>query len=194
MVCALPAATRSWLLKKGRMSEKLPHLHFVWAVGQALLSEDERAIIISFSHDWDQTCMKMDAVLASIMASIAKFALIYVVDITKVPDFITTYKLYDPCPVMLFFCEEHILIDLGTSNDSKINWALKDKQEFNDIVETAYRGARKGRRLNFPKGLLYKCRCYASQSKTSLCLFLVMINSRWIFLSTANLTIVWDVF
>jgi DIM1 family U5 snRNP protein len=32
-------------------------------------------------------------------------------------------------------------------NNNKINWALSDKQEFIDIVETVYRGARKGRGL-----------------------------------------------
>ncbi|KAG8490295.1 hypothetical protein CXB51_016044 [Gossypium anomalum] len=41
---------------------------------------------------------------------------------------------------------KHIMIDLGTDNN-KINWALKDKQEFIDIIETIYRGARKGRGL-----------------------------------------------
>ena len=36
------------------------------------------------------------------------------------------------------------MIDLGTGNNNKINWAIEDKQEFIDIVETVYRGARKG--------------------------------------------------
>ena len=36
------------------------------------------------------------------------------------------------------------MIDLGTGNNNKINWALEDTQEFIDIVETVYRGARKG--------------------------------------------------
>ena len=56
------------------------------------------------------------------------------------------------------------MIDLGTGNNNKINWAIEDKQEFIDIVgpyfllfywkvfkyiikETVYRGARKGRGL-----------------------------------------------
>lgn len=42
---------------------------------------------------------------------------------------------------------QHIMIDLGTGNNNKINWAMTDKQEFIDIVETVYRGARKGRGL-----------------------------------------------
>jgi hypothetical protein len=40
------------------------------------------------------------------------------------------------------------MIDLGTGNNNKINWALEDAQEFIDIVETIYRGARKGRGNN----------------------------------------------
>ena len=57
------------------------------------------------------------------------------------------YELYDPCTVMFFFRNKHIMIDLGTGNNNKINWALEDKQEMIDIIETVYRGARKGRGL-----------------------------------------------
>ena len=38
-------------------------------------------------------------------------------------------------------------MDLGTGDNNKINWALTDKQEFIDIIEMVYRGARKGRGL-----------------------------------------------
>ena len=38
-------------------------------------------------------------------------------------------------------------VDLGTGNNNKISWALTDKQEFIDIVETVFVGARKGRGL-----------------------------------------------
>ena len=45
------------------------------------------------------------------------------------------------------------MVDLGTGNNNKINWAMNDKQVFIDIVETVYRGARKGRGLVVsPKG------------------------------------------
>ncbi|RRT45778.1 hypothetical protein B296_00031662 [Ensete ventricosum] len=91
--------------------------------------------------------VQMDEVLASVAETIKNFAVIYLVDITEVPDFNTMYELYDPSTVMFFFRNKHIMIDLGTGNNNKINWALKDKQEFVDIVETVYRGARKGRGL-----------------------------------------------
>ncbi|KAG9141662.1 hypothetical protein Leryth_015321 [Lithospermum erythrorhizon] len=106
------------------MSYLLPHLHSGWAVDQAILAEEERLVIIRFGHDWDETW-----------------------HITEVPDFNTMYELYDPSTIMFFFRNKHIMIDLGTGNNNKINWALKDKQEFIDIVETVYRGARKGRGL-----------------------------------------------
>ena len=31
------------------------------------------------------------------------------------------------------------MIDLGSGNNNKINWAMEDKQEMIDIVETIYR-------------------------------------------------------
>jgi U5 snRNP protein, DIM1 family len=71
----------------------------------------------------------------------------------QVTAFNAMYELYDPCTVMFFFRNKHIMIDLGTGNNNKINWAMNDKQEFIDIVETVYRGARKGRGLVVsPKG------------------------------------------
>ena len=39
------------------------------------------------------------------------------------------------------------MIDLGTGDNNKISWVLEDKQELYDIMETVYRGAKKGRGL-----------------------------------------------
>ncbi|KAL0584387.1 hypothetical protein ABG067_005738 [Albugo candida] len=78
----------------------------------------------------------MDEVLSGIAEDVKNFAVIYVVDITEVPDFNTMYELYDPCTVMFFFRNKHIMIDLGTGNNNKINWAFNNKQEMIDILET----------------------------------------------------------
>uniref|UniRef100_A0AAX7UFM2 Thioredoxin-like 4A n=1 Tax=Astatotilapia calliptera TaxID=8154 RepID=A0AAX7UFM2_ASTCA len=87
------------------MSYMLPHLHNGWQVDQAILSEEDRVLVIRFGHDWDPTCMKMDEVLYSIAEKVKNFAVIYLVDITEVPDFNKMYELYDPCTVMFFFSE-----------------------------------------------------------------------------------------
>eukprot|EP00004_Rigifila_ramosa_P007987 TRINITY_DN19177_c0_g1_i1.p1 TRINITY_DN19177_c0_g1~~TRINITY_DN19177_c0_g1_i1.p1 ORF type:complete len:156 (+),score=37.79 TRINITY_DN19177_c0_g1_i1:40-468(+) len=129
------------------MSYMLPHLHTGWAVDQAILSEPERVVIIRFGHDWDPECMQMDEVLFSVSVDLANMAVIYLVDITEVPDFNKMYELYDPCTTMFFYRNKHMMIDLGTGNNNKINWAMNSKQDFIDIVETIYRGARKGKGL-----------------------------------------------
>lgn len=43
--------------------------------------------VIRFGHDWDPTCMKMDEILYQIAEKVKNFAVIYLVDITQVPDF-----------------------------------------------------------------------------------------------------------
>jgi DIM1 family U5 snRNP protein len=45
------------------------------------------------------------------------------------------YELYDPCTVMFFYRNKHIMVDLGTGNNNKINWSIDDKQEMIDIIE-----------------------------------------------------------
>ncbi|GBF95271.1 thioredoxin [Raphidocelis subcapitata] len=129
------------------MSYLLPHLRTGYAVDQAILSEEDRVVVIRFGHDWDPVCMQMDEILAGTAEQMKNFAVTYLVDISQVPDFNTMYELYDPCTIMFFFRNKHIMIDLGTGNNNKINWAMNNKQEFIDIVETVYRGARKGRGL-----------------------------------------------
>mmetsp|Transcript_666 Transcript_666/g.2066 ORF Transcript_666/g.2066 Transcript_666/m.2066 type:complete len:143 (-) Transcript_666:68-496(-) len=129
------------------MSFMLPHLHSGWAVDQAILSEEERLVCIRFGHDYDPECMKQDEILYAVAEAIKSFCIIYLVDVKEVPDFNTMYELYDPVTVMFFFRNKHMMIDLGTGNNNKVNWAMNDKQEFIDILETIYRGARKGRGL-----------------------------------------------
>lgn len=141
------------------MSYLLPHLTSGWAVDQAILTEEERVVVVRFGHDYDSTCMQMDEVLFAMAEDVKNFAVIYVVDITQVPDFNEMYELYDPCSVMFFFRNRHIMVDLGTGNNNKINWALSNKQEMIDIVEVVYRGARKG------KGLVVSPKDYSTKYK-----------------------------
>ncbi|GAB0086220.1 hypothetical protein DMENIID0001_002250 [Sergentomyia squamirostris] len=65
------------------------------------------------------------------------------------------YELYDPFTVMFFFRNKHIMIDLSTGNNNKINWPLEDKHDMIEIVETVYRGARKCGVSN--ENLVYMC-------------------------------------
>ena len=129
------------------MSYMLPHLKSGWDVDQAILNEEERVVVIRFGHDWDKICMLMDEILFAIAEDVSKFAVIYLVDNTKIPDFNTMYELYDPCTIMFFYRNKHIMVDLGTGNNNKINFLMNEKQELIDIIECVYRGAKKGRGL-----------------------------------------------
>jgi len=129
------------------MSYLLQHLHSGYAVDQAILEEIERIVCIRFGRDWSRECMIMDETLARTAERVKNFAVIHVVDIDEVPDFNTMYELYDPVTLMFFYRNKHMMIDLGTGNNNKINWPIADKQEFIDVLETVYKGARKGRGL-----------------------------------------------
>ncbi|KAF9011358.1 mitosis protein DIM1-domain-containing protein, partial [Cyathus striatus] len=93
----------------------LPHLPSGWHVDEAIKSEEDRVVVIRFGHDWDSQCMVMDESLYVVAEKVQNFAVIYLVDITEM------YELYDTCT--------HIMIDLGTGNNNKINWAMDNKQE-----------------------------------------------------------------
>ena len=85
------------------MSYLLPHLHSGWEVDQAIVTEEDRVVVIQFGRDEDPTCMIQDEVLMSIAEKVKNFAKIYVVDIDEVPDFNNMYELYDPCTTMFFY-------------------------------------------------------------------------------------------
>jgi DIM1 family U5 snRNP protein len=143
----------------------LPHLKTGWHVDQAIMSEEDRLVVIRFGRDWDPDCMRQDEVLyrtpcprsqlsfrclwgfVGIADRVKNFAVIYLCDIDQVPDFNKMYELYDPVTVMFFFRNKHMMCDFGTGNNNKMNWVLEDKQELIDIIETIYKGAKKGRGL-----------------------------------------------
>lgn len=141
------------------MSYLLPHLRTAWDVDRTIVNEEKRVVVIRFGRDDDTTCMVMDQTLASLADDVKNFAVIYLVDIGEVPEFTEMYELYDPCTVMFFFRNKHMLIDLGTGNNNKITWAITDKQEMIDIIEVIYRGAKKG------KGLVTAPKDYSTKYK-----------------------------
>lgn len=97
--------------------------------------------------------MHLIALSAGIADRVKNFAVLYVCDLDQVPDFKQMYELYDPVTLMFFFRNKHMMCDFGTGNNNKLNWVLEDKQELIDIIETIYRGAKKGRGLVVsPKG------------------------------------------
>ncbi len=78
------------------------------------------------------------------------------------------YELYDPVTLMFFFRNKHMMCDFGTGNNNKLNWVLEDKQELIDIIETIYRGAKKGRGLVVsPKGKWFRVDIFSSPASSA---------------------------
>lgn len=102
----------------------------------------------------------MDEVLFEIAEKVRNFAAIYLCDIDEVPDFNDMYNLHDdPVTVMFFWRNKHMVCDFGTGENNKMDFAIDDEQEMIDIIETIYRGARKGRgAVNSPYDYNYKRR------------------------------------
>ena len=109
--------------------------------------EEDRVVAIRFGSDADPTCMVMDEALSKIADAVKAFAVIYLVDLTQVPDFNDMYELYNhPLHLLFFYRNRHIQVDLGTGDNNKVTWPMSG-QELIDILEVVYRGASKGRGL-----------------------------------------------
>jgi thiol-disulfide isomerase/thioredoxin len=83
------------------MSYFLPHLPSGWHVDEAIKSEEDRVVVIRFGHDWDTQCMVMDETLYSVAEKVQNFAVIYLCDITEVPDF---NKVWTFSPITYLTC------------------------------------------------------------------------------------------
>lgn len=133
------------------MSYFLPHLRTGWHVDQAILSEEDRVVVIRFGRETEPECMLMDELLYKILEKIKNFAVIYLVNLDEVPDFNQMYELdqddSEPYTIMFFWRNKHEMVDFGTGNNNKLNFVVDDSQEMIDIIETVYRGASKGKGL-----------------------------------------------
>lgn len=78
------------------MSYFLPHLPSGWHVDEAIKSEEDRVVVLRFGHDWDSQCMTMDETLYGVAEKVQNFAVIYLVDITEVPDFNKVRRVHAP--------------------------------------------------------------------------------------------------
>lgn len=113
--------------------------------------------------------MVMDELLYKVADQVKNFAVIYLCDITQVKDFNAMYgmcsshlshaslalradaiqhtELVDPCTVMFFWNNKHMMCDFGTGNNNKLNFKLENKQQLIDIIEVIYKAGTEGKGL-----------------------------------------------
>lgn len=114
---------------------EIHRLTTAWQVDKAILSEEERLVAVRFGKEASIQVQQMDAILEGVAPLVQNFAVVYLVDTGRVPDFDLLYELYDEVTLMVFWRGRHMMIDLGTGNNNKITWVLKEKQELIDILE-----------------------------------------------------------
>jgi len=98
-------------------------------IDSAIFNEKTRLVIVRFGDVSSKDTMIMDNILLKIEPIIRNIAVIYLVDLNIVNDFTQLYELYDPCSIMFFFRNKHIMVDLGTGNNNKINWTINNKND-----------------------------------------------------------------
>ena len=163
-----PASERPKLRTIEQVQADTPNvicLNHAFYVDQAIMTEEERLVVIRFgSHD-DLDCQRQDEVLQKLVPKVRQWVVFYKCDnrprsATRsldavpwgVPDFNQMYELYDKSTVMFFYRNKHMMCDFGTGNNNKINWVLDNKDEMEMILSVIWQGARKGRGLvNCPK-------------------------------------------
>ncbi|CAK7200642.1 Dimethyladenosine transferase [Sporothrix eucalyptigena] len=118
-----------------------------WHVDQAILHDSERVVVILFGKPDEIDVMVQTEMLRKIAPDVVNFAVLYTCDNSQVKDFNKMYELYDPCTLMFFWRNKHVMIDTGTGNNNKVNFLVRNKQELIDMIEVVYRGAKKGRGL-----------------------------------------------
>ena len=118
-----------------------------WQVDQAILTEEEKIVVMRFGKTGTLECTLMDEVIRKAEPLLRRFVVFYALDILTVKDFNAMYELYDDVCIMFFYRNRHIMVDAGTGNNNKINWAVEEVQELIDLCEVVWRGARKGKGL-----------------------------------------------
>lgn len=141
------------------MSYLLPELRSGWNVDQAIVTEEQRVVVIRWGRSSDPTCMLIDEKLSKISNKVRNYAVIYCVDLDVVKDFTHMYELYEPYSIMFFYRNKHILIDTHTGNNNKVTFDLGTTQDYIDIIETVYVGAKKG------KGIVISPKDYSTKWK-----------------------------
>lgn len=112
------------------MAHNLVALPNAWAVDQAIVTEEDRVVIIRWGQEATPECMLMDKTLAGVVVKLQNMAVIYTVDIEDIPDFNKMYELYDPVCIMFFFKNRHIRVDVGTGNNNKSTFGTISLQAF----------------------------------------------------------------
>ncbi|CAI5727274.1 unnamed protein product [Hyaloperonospora brassicae] len=117
------------------------------AVDDAIRGTRDRVLVLRFGRASDVTCLQQDDVLARCEHALSKMARLCLVEAEHVPVYCHYFDI-TLIPATVFFVNgQHMKVDYGTPDHTKFIGAFRTKQDFIDLVEVIYRGARHGKSI-----------------------------------------------
>ncbi|KAL3668212.1 Thioredoxin-like protein 4B [Phytophthora oleae] len=125
----------------------LEHLKSKTAVDDAIRSAKDRVLVLRFGRASDVVCLQQDDVLARCERELSKMARVCLVEAEQVPIYCQYFDI-TLIPATVFFVNgQHMKVDYGTPDHTKFIGAFRTKQDFIDLVEVIYRGAKHGKSI-----------------------------------------------
>lgn len=114
-------------------------------VDAVITETEDKLVILRFGRDTDAVCLQLDDILAKTERELSKMAVIYLVDVDSIPEYVKYFDITLIPATIFFFNAQHMKCDYGTQDHTKFIGAFHNKQDFIDLVEVFYRGAMRGK-------------------------------------------------
>ncbi|ELR14793.1 catalytic, putative [Acanthamoeba castellanii str. Neff] len=127
------------------MSYLLQTLRTKREVDEAIRNTDDLLLVLRFGREDDATCLQLDEILSKTERHLSKMAVIRLVDVDAVPEYVQYFDITLIPATVFFFNAQHMKCDYGTPDHTKWIGAFHSKQDFIDLVEVLYRTALHGK-------------------------------------------------
>ncbi|POM57376.1 Hypothetical protein PHPALM_38121 [Phytophthora palmivora] len=117
------------------------------AVDDAIRGTKDRVLVLRFGRASDAVCLQQDDILARCERELSKMARVCLVEADLLPIYCQYFDI-TLIPATIFFVNgQHMKVDYGTPDHTKFIGAFRTKQDFIDLVEVIYRGAKHGKSI-----------------------------------------------
>ncbi|CEG40990.1 thioredoxin-like protein 4b [Plasmopara halstedii] len=117
------------------------------AVDDAIRSTEDRVLVLRFGRASDSVCLLHDDIMARCERELFKMARVCIVEAEKMPIYCQYFDITIIPATIFFFNGQHMKVDYGTPDHTKFIGSFQTKQDFIDLVEVIYRGAKHGKSI-----------------------------------------------
>jgi len=116
-------------------------------VDEVIRDTEDKVVVLRFGRETDTVCLQHDDILAKAERDLSKMAVIRLVDVDRVPEYVKYFDITLIPATVFFFNATHLKCDYATQDHTKFIGAFHTKQDFIDLVEVFFRGAMKGKHI-----------------------------------------------